>query len=83
MSKTLLAVAMSVGLATGAHAQSKFGDVTTSTDPAKAASVEQHAAELKTNQMQPMAHASKHVMRHHSRHVATHHQVKSKPATKS
>jgi hypothetical protein len=67
MSKALLAIVASISLANVAHAQGKFGDVTTSTDPAKAAAVEQHVAELKT---QHMSHRSGHVIRHHASHVA-------------
>jgi hypothetical protein len=85
MHKTFLALTaalMSVGLAGGA--QAKFGDVSTSTDPATAAAVEQHAEALKareTHTMHSMHHASMHSMhsmKHHAKHVAhSHHPAKT------
>ena len=57
MNKALLAVAIGIGLATAVSAQAKLGDVTTSTDAAKAAAVERHAAELKAGSAHHMAHA--------------------------
>jgi ribosomal protein L11 len=83
MSKALLAIVASISLAGIAHAQSKFGDVTMSTDPAKAAAVERQAAELKTQQAAPMPSASGHVNHHHVRHVARHRHADTKAATKS
>ena len=60
----LTAAALSLGLATGARAE--FGDVTTSTDPARAAAIEQHAQELKAREMRAPDRASMHAM--HSMH---------------
>jgi len=82
MKRVLLTVAIGIGLAGAASAQAKFGDVTTSTDPAKAATVERHAAELKASSAHHMADMSK-PTRHHAQHAAMHHQTESKPLAKS
>ena len=72
MRKTLLvAAAATLTLGLAASAQAKFGDLTMSTDPAKAAAVEQHAQELKAHEMHARSHhASMHWTRHHARHAA-------------
>ena len=49
MNRTGLILLMSLATA-GAYAQGASGDVTMSTDPAKAAAVERHAEELKARQ---------------------------------
>ena len=49
MNRTGLILLMSLATA-GAYAQGTSGDVTMSTDPAKAAAVERHADELKARQ---------------------------------
>lgn len=68
MQKIFFSVLMSVGMVSGAFAQGAVGDVTMSTDPAKAAAVEQHAQELKAlpapeTQAKP---AAKHSDAHHA-----------------
>jgi hypothetical protein len=68
MSKAPLLFVALISLAGVAKAQGKFGDVTTSTDPARAAMVEKQAAELKATQTHHMSHA----MRHHASLVAGH-----------
>jgi hypothetical protein len=83
MNKALLTVAIGIGLAGAASAQARFGDVTTSTDPAKAAAIERHAAELKAGSMHHMAQASKSAARHHTQHATMHHQTESKAPAKS
>ena len=75
MKRVVLTVAIGIGMAGAAAAQAKFGDVTTSTDPAKAAAVERHAAELRAGSAHHMANASKSAMRHHAQHAAMHHQT--------
>ena len=47
MNKAILALLMSSAMASGAFAQTAGSGITMSTDPAKAAAVEQHAQELK------------------------------------
>lgn len=49
MNKLALFLLMSLATA-GAYAQGTSGDITTSTDPAKAAAVEKHAQELQAHQ---------------------------------
>ncbi len=83
MKKALLTVAIGIGLAGAASAQAKLGDVTTSTDPAKAAAIERHAAELKAGSAHHLAHASKSATRQHAQHTALHHQTESKSPAKS
>jgi ssRNA-specific RNase YbeY (16S rRNA maturation enzyme) len=61
-----------------ANAQGKFGDVTTSADPAKAAMVEKQAAELKAARMHQMSHG----MRHHVSHMAGHRHSQIKSSNK-
>jgi hypothetical protein len=51
MTKTTLMLIMSLAAATGAYAQGSSGGVTMSTDPAKIASVEKHAQEVKSRQV--------------------------------
>ncbi len=74
MKNKIALVAVSLVLASAAYAQG--GGVTTSTDPAKAAQVEQHAQALKAQQ--PATGKSKHATRHgkaahtsHTSHKAT------------
>lgn len=52
MSKLCLTVLASMVVATGAFAQGSSGGITTSTDPAKIAAIEKHAAELKARPAQ-------------------------------
>jgi hypothetical protein len=52
MSKLRLIVLASMFVATGAFAQGSSGGITTSTDPAKIAAIEKHAAELKARPTQ-------------------------------
>ena len=78
MSKAPLVFVALISLAGVANAQGKFGDVTTSTDPAKAAMVEKQAAELKAAQMHQMSHG----MRHHVSHMAGHRHSQTKSANK-
>lgn len=52
MSKLRLMVLTSLVIATGAFAQGSSGGITTSTDPAKIAAIEKHAAELKARPAQ-------------------------------
>jgi hypothetical protein len=51
MTKTTLMLVISLAAATGAYAQGSSGGVTMSTDPAKIASVEKHAQEVKARQV--------------------------------
>jgi hypothetical protein len=82
MNRALLMIAASFALAGAASAQAALGDVTMSTDPAKAAAVEQHAAELKASQHEA-SHGSKSSAKHHSAKSTSHHHSQSKPAAKS
>lgn len=82
MNKILSALLLSLGFAVCANAQTN--GVTTSTDPAKAAAIERHAAELKAMQTRvadaktmPM-HSVKHHAVHHSKHHAKKHHRASK-----
>lgn len=79
MSKAPLVFVALISLAGVANAEGKFGDVTTSTDPAKAAMVEKHAAELKATQTHHMSHG----MRHHGSHMAGHRHPQTNSASKS
>lgn len=79
MSKAPLVFVALISLAGVANAQGKFGDVTTSTDPAKDAMVEKHAAELKAMQTHHMSHG----LRHHGNHMAGHRQPQTNSAGKS
>jgi hypothetical protein len=72
MNRSIATVVMSLCLVVGAHAQGAFGDVTTSNDPAKAASIERHAAELKEARAQEVA-SSRHMASHHASHHAKAH----------
>jgi len=72
MNKAYSTIAICIGLAAVASAQAKLGDVTTSADPAKAASVEQHAAALRAGQTPRAAHTSKHTAKH-THHAALQH----------
>jgi hypothetical protein len=83
MSKALLTIVAFISLAGVAHAQSKFGDITMSSDPAKAAAIEQQAADLKAQQSRAMAHSPRHAMHHHLPHVAGPHHSKTKTPLKS
>jgi len=87
MNRTRLTVTMVLGLAVAASAQAKLGDVTVSTDPAKAEAVERHAAELKGSHAHHSAHhtahATKSTVKHHTQHAAMHHQTEPKASVKS
>ena len=74
----LMAAALSLGLASGARAE--FGDVTASTDPAKAAAIEQHARELKARETHATHHVSMHSMHSMQRHAHARHTMHSQPA---
>jgi hypothetical protein len=52
--KLSLIILMSLGMVSAAFAQTATGGITMSTDPAKAAAVEKHAAELKARPAQEM-----------------------------
>jgi hypothetical protein len=82
MNRALLTIAVSFGLAGAAAAQAKPGDITMSTDPAKAAAVEQHAAELKASQHEA-GHGSKSPAKHHTASATSHHHSHSKSSAKS
>jgi len=75
MKKTLIATLVSLFAVVGAHAAGPGGAVTTSTDPAKAAAVERHAQELKTQgttaAIKPVVHSQKKVGKH-AKHHASH-----------
>ena len=58
MRKLLPILLMSLGLASGAFAQTASDGVTVSNDPAKAAGVEKHAQELKAREAQLHAQAA-------------------------
>jgi hypothetical protein len=76
MSKTKISLALLASLAFGvcANAQTSNG-VTTSTDPGKAAAIEQHASELKANQAPSAAAKPMHMhsAKHHPMHHTVHH----------
>ena len=85
MNKILSTLLLSLGFAVCANAQTN--GVTTSTDPAKAAAVERHAADLKAMQSRvadtktmPM-HSGKHHAMHHAKHHAKMHHGASKAKT--
>ena len=78
---SLFLAALALAFAGSAFAQDSTG-VTRSTDPAKAAAVERHAADLRTNPQAaaPAAKPTRHATRHHAKkHVAKHH---AKPPAK-
>jgi hypothetical protein len=86
MIKTMSALMASmalVGFAGVAQAQGKLGDVTTSTDPAKAAAVEQQAAALKAERRHEAWHGSKHATHHDMKRVSSNARSSVKAATKS
>jgi hypothetical protein len=59
MKKLFPILLMSLGLASGAFAQTASGGVTMSNDPTKAAAVEKHAQEIKAREaQQQQAHAA-------------------------
>jgi len=80
MKKTLIVTLVSLFSVVGAHAAGPDGAVTTSTDPAKAAAIEQHAQELKTQSskaaIKPVAHSGTKAGKHHKRHAS--HKVAAK-----
>ena len=77
MSKLFPVLLMSLGLASGAIAQTASGGVTTSTDPAKAAAVEKHVQELKAQEARKQTQtAAKPAGK--STHASTTHHAKSK-----
>ena len=83
MNKLIPVVLLSLGVVTGAYAQSN--GVTMSTDPAKAAAVEKHAQELKASQAAAPAMktgAKKHAVKHSAKSHTGHKAVK-KAATKA
>lgn len=85
MKKIPLILLMSFGLASAAFAEAA-GGITMSTDPAKAAAVEKHAAELKARpatetQVKPAAKASTtHMTKSHAKQPKT--KASAKPAAK-
>lgn len=84
MKKISLILLMSVGLASAAFAQSATSGITMSTDPAKAAAVEKHAAELKArpateSQVKP---AAKTPTTHKTKAHAKQPKASAKPAAK-
>jgi hypothetical protein len=83
MKKLFPILLMSLGLASGAFAQTASGGVTMSTDPAKAAAVEKHAQEIKAHEaQQQQAHAaSKPAAKSKSASTGT--KAKSQPKTKT
>ena len=81
MNKALFAIVASISLVGIAHAQTKFGDLTTSTDPARAAAVEQEAAALKAQQASRQSQVSGHAMHHPMSHVGAHHHPQAKAKT--
>jgi len=80
MNKALSTIAIFIGLAAAASAQAKLGDVTTSTDPAKAASIEQQAAALKAGHTHRAAHTSKHAARQKQHAMLQHPSGQKAPA---
>lgn len=78
MKKASLTVLFSLSLLAGAaYAQSDEGGVTMSTDPAKAADVEQRAQSIQQNQEQMPQEQEPMHMKHKS-HGKMHHHMKSK-----
>jgi hypothetical protein len=90
MSKLRLIVLASMFVATGAFAQGSSGGITTSTDPAKIAAIEKHAAELKARptqdtQVKPAAkqsHSSKSSTKSGTKSSTKSKQTSAKPAAK-
>jgi hypothetical protein len=80
MSKLLAAIVASISLVSLAHAQGKLGDVTMSSDPAKAAAVEQQVAELKAQHTHRTSHVSRHALTHRAKHVSAHSSSKTNAA---
>jgi len=81
MNKWLMAGVAAFTLAGVAQAQTSTAEVTMSTDPAKAAAVEQHAAQLK--QRQSVSHTSHKKASHpHPTANAGHHATPDKAAAK-
>jgi hypothetical protein len=83
LNKLNLILAMSLASG-GVYAQGTGAGVTTSTDPAKAAAVEQHAQELEARQSKEPASkpAAAHTGTHHSKGKTTHKSsTHKKPAT--
>jgi len=72
---SLILATLSLVIAGSAFAQNSADGVTRSTDPAKAAAVERHAADIQRNpQAASTAMPAKHAVRHHARkHHAKHH----------
>jgi hypothetical protein len=87
MNKVSLTVAtLLIALTGSAFAQNSTG-ITTSRDPAKAAAVEQRAADIKaqpktTVAAKPAMNATKHVTKHHAKKRAVKHTVKKQPVKK-
>jgi hypothetical protein len=86
MNKSFPIFLMSIALASAACAQSVTGGVTMSTDPAKAAAVEKHAAELRSHpvpevQAKPAAtHAATHKTATHAKSAKSSTKAAVKPA---
>lgn len=81
MKKRSLILLMSLGMASAAFGQTATGGVTMSTDPAKIASIERHAAELKAR---PAPHAQAKPVAKKSTSAKTKTQTtQSKPKTKT
>jgi hypothetical protein len=84
MKKIPLIILMSFGLASATFAQTT-GGITMSTDPAKAAAVERHAADLKARPAAPEAQAkptAKTTSTHKTKAHAKQPKASAKPATK-
>jgi hypothetical protein len=75
MNRLSLILAMAL-VSAGAYAQGTGGDVTMSTDPAKAAAVEKHAQELQAHQSEKAAQSKP-----TSAHAGTTHKAKGKTST--
>ena len=76
MNKLVLILAISLASA-GAYAQGTSGDVTMSTDPAKAAEVERHAQDLQARQSSE-AHSKSTAAHKGTAHAGTTHHTKGK-----
>lgn len=84
MSKTILMLVLSSVVASGAFAQTGSSGITMSTDPARAAAVEQHAQELKARPA-PQAQAKPAAKQSASKKTKTHTKhgsTAAKPAAK-